>query len=548
MDRTNQEYSSLDVEKQAHEIYEESITKSTREQRECLNKMEILYKKYSTDEVANQYAHLLYDFSYRLIDKLKKQDVIKKLENLFLMHETESIAEYIGRMKYNLSFQENINLPHLKRCANEIEQLYEKFPTKYLAEPLAKIWCDIFLSRAKDKLQYGEKILDLCSQVKEKDSNANTAYARVLFSPDIDIKDRDRLIKIFLKDTQNIDSFWTYFSSSFYPNYNECFKKFKLDESYPVKTLSKRVNQYLKRLEKEENYIKLKIKFLAILYCTLEIKNLLVVPKSNELIGHYTKIQNIKYLLSNDEKIGKLRMNDACYMNDPLEGKVLLDFLSVNDFTREKASAKIYLTCFTKAIDELPMWSMYGDDGQGCCLVLNNKYFDYTDEGISDRLILQSNIDDTNYYLYRVCYLSNKSKKFDIKISKFKNDQSNLEEYIREWIKKLKVHVEDLLKIPHKNTRLVSEIMEFILSQIKYLFKDMSYSHEEELRLIKYSENPKLDDSSWIVPQLYVELEKKLEYDQIILGPKVSQVNRIIPYLLHTQKVKNIKQSNIKYR
>ena len=100
----------------------------------------------------------------------------------------------------------------------------------------------------------------------------------------------------------------------------------------------------------------------------------------------------------------------------------------------------------------------------------------------------------------------------------------------------------------NKNDKTVDKIVALILDQIRYLFKDQSYAYERELRLIKYSESPLLDNDSWIVPQLYVEVEKPLEYEQVILGPKVEQVNRIIPYLIYTGKVKKVKKSKIKYR
>lgn len=87
-----------------------------------------------------------------------------------------------------------------------------------------------------------------------------------------------------------------------------------------------------------------------------------------------------------------------------------------------------------------------------------------------------------------------------------------------------------------------------ILDQIRFLFKDSSYAHENELRLIRYSETPEVDENAWIIPQLYLEIEKSPEYSQVILGPKTSQGNRITPYLLHSGKVGEVKKSKISYR
>ena len=55
------------------------------------------------------------------------------------------------------------------------------------------------------------------------------------------------------------------------------------------------------------------------------IKNLLndfKVPIKNKKFSHYTKSTNIKYLL-NRENPSKFRLNNAVYMNDPEEGKIL---------------------------------------------------------------------------------------------------------------------------------------------------------------------------------------------------------------------------------
>ncbi len=74
------------------------------------------------------------------------------------------------------------------------------------------------------------------------------------------------------------------------------------------------------------------------------------------------------------------------------------------------------------------------------------------------------------------------------------------------------------------------------------------YSHEHELRLIKYSETPLLDSNAWIVPKLYVEVQKPLKYERVILDPKVTQANRIIPYLIYTGKVDEVVKSEVRYR
>jgi len=50
------------------------------------------------------------------------------------------------------------------------------------------------------------------------------------------------------------------------------------------------------------------------------------------------------------------------------------------------------------------------------------------------------------------------------------------------------------------------------------------------------------------IPHLYVMMDKELEYDEIILGPKVEKPSEVVPYIYHTGKVKRITKSSIKYQ
>lgn len=69
------------------------------------------------------------------------------------------------------------------------------------------------------------------------------------------------------------------------------------------------------------------------------------------------------------------------------------------------------------------------------------------------------------------------------------------------------------------------------------------------MRLVKFSETAKQDDNpNFIVPKLFVEVEKPIEYQEVILGPKVEQPSLIAPFLYNTKKVKKVTRSSIKYR
>lgn len=546
MSQDNQAFANANEE--AFKIYDASVNKPTSTQRHCVEQLKALYKNFPSDRVANFYAKALFNLSLRVPVK-DMQHILNELEKLFRQNPTEDIAEQIGKLKFNLSVHNDCNARALKKYASEIEALYHQYPTSALAEPLAKTWYSILISHAKDRSGYAQKIIDLCAKVH--DPETNTAYARVLFNFRIPVENRSELIEAFLSAPQTLDSLSAYVGSAYYPKYNKFFGNFRLYSSYPAEFIGNRMNRYFSKLKKNSNYTDLKVELLALLHYSFEIRKLLIVPYTPVPIGHYTKIENLKYLVLPGSSGGKLRMSNACYMNDPSEGQALLKNL-VNkspDFSDllDKQSYNIYLSCFTTAIDELPMWSMYGNDGKGCCLLFKRDFFDFTSEEFSDELMIDDRYAGENNFLFRVAYLSSETN--EVTIDTFPQDDKNLDQKLADAIGTLQFHLNKIGQLQgKKRDKVVDDILAFILGQIRYLFKDDSYAHEHELRLIRYSEKPQVDNESWVVPQLFVEVEKPLEYAQIILGPKVEQTNRIIPYLIYTGKVKEVKTSKIKYR
>ena len=550
MDKVMQEVQMADWEEKAYALYNQSVNMPTTIQKRCVSQLKQLHDQYPTDEIADYYAMALFNLSLRESPK-EICAIAEKLENLFQTNATENIAERIGRIKYNLTACQELNSDRLKKYAEEIEYLYHLYPTVALAEPLAKIWHSISKSKAKNHSDYAQKVLSICPKLSNPETNE--AYANVLFDSKNSIQNREHLIDSFLSGTQSLASFGYYLESEYYPLHNAALENFKLHSGYPIEQLGKKINKYFDRLKKFPDHTNLKAELLAILFYTLEIKRLLIVPHNTDAIGHYSKVENLKYVVAPPEKSGTLRMFNAAYMNDPSEGLVLPKFLLGEDSqiinSNLPLSSNIYLSCFTTAIDQLPMWSMYGNDGTGCCLILKKDFFDYSSENLTDEMILGLNCNYESNFLYRICYLSHTARTFTVQTEKFFHDIPKLEQKLNDAILSLKTHIDNVTLLKSQGQKkLIDEILMFILDQIRYLFKDEHYAHERELRLIRYSETPQIDENSWIVPQLYVEVKKPLEYEKIILGPKVTQSNRIVPYLLYSHKVKAIEKSKITYR
>ena len=191
-------------------------------------------------------------------------------------------------------------------------------------------------------------------------------------------------------------------------------------------------------------------------------------------IAYYTSIDNLFLMLpckaKKKEYIGKLAIMNISYMNDPNEGKTLQKFLYGKEIERTRGKRRdvrvpyVFLKCFTTQIDYLPMWEMYADHAEGCCIVINwNKIRQYNTE--------------KSVPLYRVLYLTENSGEYAITRTK----NPHIKEFTR---------VKQYLNVLKDNAVLIStrkealNIFGKLLSDIIYLFKDSSYSYEQEMRII----------------------------------------------------------------
>ena len=204
------------------------------------------------------------------------------------------------------------------------------------------------------------------------------------------------------------------------------------------------------------------------------------------------------------------------------------------------------------------MWVQYTDNGQGCCLVFKSKFFDKEDNDT----VLTASINDNNefetkmekginsnnykesYCLYQVKYIEEK-----------KNDELNLADLdLDELIEAIAIELNELIsKIKdcakqEKNN--IKSIVINILDQVRFLFKSKDYEYEEEVRLIKFTNDVKFtgDAEGYRVPHVYIDMERELEIDEVVLGPKVSESIEIANYLYYTGKVDKVTKSEIKYK
>ena len=297
---------------------------------------------------------------------------------------------------------------------------------------------------------------------------------------------------------------------------------------------------------------------------------------SNELkeigsFGHYTKIDTLtNYLIKaewkndNDSKVKSpyLRLTNLKQLNDPMEGRVIYDYLGIdNTFFQQYQTSNVFISSLTKVSDSLPMWKEYADSSQGAFLEYDLSY-------------LEDIVEHKSIEFVKVHYLDLMSEnKDETDIGKYLDNLKQLFEKLQE----LKAEKE-LISFAEK------------LKKISYLFKVKDYEYETEYRILinlddtaiqniikrdandssneKYFKKEEIglevfDKVNYKDFRKYIVLSSKdngrydlfvyinllpLKYSKVILGPKVTDADYIAPYLKLANPDIEIESSKIPYR
>ena len=270
-------------------------------------------------------------------------------------------------------------------------------------------------------------------------------------------------------------------------------------------------------------------------------------------LAHYTSphVCHILFGIDDNEIDSKMRLGSSTYMNDPSEGKSLLDLLNQQDLELENkadgASHNAFFTCFSSRVNDLNQFRLYGKEGgveaSGCCLVFNKNgdWLREADVSVPFRSIFQKsgqnsdNLPKADKYeklpLYQVAYIAYKDEyiaekkcgiwflsqgktKFGIRLKPVGN-----EEWHQFRLGKLKEALEGLIRF-FKDKSAVSDEDKEALEYIRYLFKDFAFRDEEEFRLlvIKPIDSEKIEycDKTQSVYIPYADIRKRV--DEVILG------------------------------
>lgn len=315
----------------------------------------------------------------------------------------------------------------------------------------------------------------------------------------------------------------------------------------------------IKSLENFKLYPEAIFIIMNIYQCVEDIKYQLAVKDvSKYKFGHYTRGSVLQIFLKQEDskapyKIsGRTRLYNVRYMNDPEEGKIIDKILGLRDNNNpgdKVESSPWFLMSLTTALDELTMWSQYGENAEGVCIELKPDSFSKVNSIIdikpfryqlpsSEKTKTMLNAKEC---LYRICYLDYEAlKKGEIVISELHNELLKDDDVINRVTNSL-VQMKEILAFSYQLNHQIEEELLYdvnkLLEEIRYLFKSSGYYYEKEIRLLKYSElkpdNHEIKVHSMSpAAKLYIERESPIQINKIIFGPKFKEPENVTP-LVH---------------
>ena len=617
-------------------------------------KARIIYEQYpESEEIALRYAGILVNLSVEqeiVEELLNTVNSVKKIVEQF--KQSEDIALRYAMVLVNLSV-EQVSVEERKNTANLVKKIFEQFKQ---SEDIALQYA-MALVNLSAKQEIVEELLNTVNSVKKifkqfkQSEDIALRYAMVLFNLEILQNERVKkgdtvkqilailtnlssveIFKIVVEileknpdtplDTNNTPS--TSLTKildklCFYSNEDLDRKLLirALNLDLVINTKYDILKDWIKHYKDDENKLNQLIDIYRIVQ---EIKYQLGLKAkdkdSNLKFGHYTKGKTLQNLLDQDtgntddtkfSVSGKTRLYNANYMNDPEEGVVIEEILEPSkDGERTSYFEKRnildpspwFLMSFTSKTDDLTMWSQYGDDAQGICLVLKEDDFsrftsfndvswrrettslefinkmDLSMSELSGDLkvsaneskkkestfsarieeiqaqpekkdkVAKGNID----YLYRIAYVKNTGENFELEKTELfdGNEITKLKESVNNLKQKLYERVND-------DDDFYKKAISNCIEEIRYLFKSVDYKYENELRILRYAnldpsnDKIKIDKTSGI-GRLYVERENSIQIDEVIFGPKFPNPEYVTPLLKLLDKEINYKKSTIKFR
>ena len=583
-------------------------------------KLQSLNKRFSdSPDIALLYAMTLFNLSIKQTELKEIEATVEKLEKLQQkFQDSHDIAEAFARILLNLS-TEQTGLKELETTAEKLQELQQKFPeSPDIAEAFAMIL--VILSTKQTGLKElettAEKLQDFQPQLQESEEIAFIygMFLANLFNHQTELIERRKTTKIIKELYDKFSKFMIQnFDDLFFSNDNVCdsdeYKLFNiiLREGLLNNTKYAILQTWAERYKEDSSELK---NLLSIYQLVQKIKYQLGLKDKdkNQVLkfGHYTKGSTLQIMLDQEENekkksifsvSGKTRLYNANYMNDPEEGIVIEQILGLERRDVLEPSSW-FLMSFTNKTDDLAMWSQYGDDAKGVCLVLRgddfSRFTSFNDVSwrkeknfleFSDKMYLlkselnsgfeksifrsesENSVDTVNDegtepnsvekdsdskgnrdYLYRIAYVKHIEENLKLEQTEL-FEKSEIEE-LEKLLNSLKEKLDIGSKVTEKNYQdAISECIE----EIRYLFKSVDYKYENELRILRdanldpSNKEIKIDKTSG-VGKLYIERKNSIQIGEVIFGPKFPNPEYVTPLLKLLDENIDYKKSTIKFR
>lgn len=377
-------------------------------------------------------------------------------------------------------------------------------------------------------------------------------------------------------------------------------KKYLIDISVKISEMS--ASKYKKNL------------FEALIITNNILDNIFVDTDHENSIAHYTNVKVSKLLLSYGEKVTRakspLRLNTINLMNDPVEGRLLHQFLGVkqdNENLLKEAKNQAFIACFTLHHDSLNQFRLYGkhdnQEASGLSLVLNKEFFAsthnaasmYRHSGISESGLKGQMIDSaeqsndqqremqpkhsennqpSNHLtdlpkssLYRCIYLDPVSNYIKVaqreewsfcredecpSSDRWENYQekiTEIEDTTRDLLNSLSEVIQKIKLNQDKDE--VSQVLSEILRPLKYLIKHMAFKEEQECRMVFIT---KLDDELVKFDEknnrIYIDYGPSVmeHLEKIYLAPKAKDEQIVFEYLCTQAKKIGLNKNGVKVK
>jgi len=597
-------------------------------------KLEKLQQQFQdSPDIALPYAMILVNLSAKQTELKERKTTAKKLEKLQQKFpESHDIALPYAMILFNLSTKQT-ELKELETTVEKLEKLQQQFQdSPDIALQHVMILFNLSNKQTElNKLETTAKKLQKLHEHERFQESEEIAFIygmflAILFNHQTELSERLQTTKIIKKLYDKFSKFMIQnFDDLFFSNENVYDSEeymlfnFILREGLLKNTKYAILQTWVKRYKEDSSELR---NLLSIYQLVQKIKYQLGLKDEdkNQVLkfGHYTKGSTLQIMLDQEENekkkeenkkkkeenekkkstfsvSGKTRLYNANYMNDPEEGIVIEQILGLDRRDILEPSSW-FLMSFTNKTDDLAMWSQYGDDAKGVCLVLREDDFSrftsfndvswrkeaiplvetmrkvdstlsYDLKGSPNELNnikptvaikeeekrseseKKENVPKGNRdYLYRIAYVKHKEERLKLEQTEL-FEKSEIEE-LEKLLNSLKEKLDSGSKVKKENYQdAISECIE----EIRYLFKSVDYKYENELRILRYAnldpsnEEIKIDKTSGI-GKLYVERENPIQIDKVIFGPKFPNPEYVTPLLKLLDKNIKYKKSTIKFR